>query len=353
MKTAIIGAGACGLMLALLLDKNNLSYDLFNKGKIGRKILASGNGKCNISNTLFSAEYYHNNPLSKIVLANQSYLFDLFKELKIYTKTDSEGRMYPISESSQSVLNIFLKHIKNNIIDLECNKISCKNDKYYLNDTFGPYDNVVIATGSNASFKTPYNDELIKNLYIDFIEFKPSLVGFKVNNKIKEISGVRAKCKAALYQNNKLIHEENGEVIFKDNGISGICIMNLSSYYNNLTDKSNSYIILDLLNGIEYDCYESVLAPKLYQYIIKNNISPAKFILNIKDTYEMEFAQVAHGGININELEANLMLKKHKNIFAGGEVINIDGVCGGYNLMFAFTSAIEIFKYLKNEVSNN
>ena len=118
MKTAIVGAGACGLMLALLLDKNNLNYDLFNKGKIGRKILASGNGKCNISNTLFSKEYYHNNPLSKIVESNQKYLFEIFKELKIYTKSDSEGRMYPLSESSQSVLNIFLKYIKKNIIDL-------------------------------------------------------------------------------------------------------------------------------------------------------------------------------------------------------------------------------------------
>ena len=352
MKAAIIGAGACGLMLGVLFSKNNIDYDIFNKGRPGRKLLASGNGKCNISNMYFTLENYHNNPFSYVVKNNQAYLFELFKELKIYTKSDYEGRLYPISESSQSVLNIMLNNINKSIIDLECDDITIDNDKYYINKSYGPYDYVIIATGSSAAFKVIPSFSFLDKLNLDFEEFKPSLVGFKVKNKIKEISGVRAKCNAALYKNDVLIHKEAGEVIFKDNGISGICIMNLSSYYNNLIDKSNTKIELDLLKGCEYDSYESVLAPKLYNYVINHKINPSSFILNIIDTYEMEFAQVAHGGINYSEVTSGLMLKKYKNMFAGGEVLNIDGVCGGYNLMFAFSIAIEIFKYIENEISN-
>ena len=103
-KIAIIGAGACGLMLAALLEKSNIKYDIFNYGKVGRKILASGNGKCNISNINYDASKYHNNKLADtIVSKNHNELFEILKELKIYTKHDNEGRMYPISESSQSI----------------------------------------------------------------------------------------------------------------------------------------------------------------------------------------------------------------------------------------------------------
>lgn len=345
MKIAIIGAGACGLMLAAQLDKKNISYDIFNIGKVGNKILASGNGRCNISNLRYDANNYHNNKLALSLLNRyQNNLFSLFDELNIYTKSDSEGRMYPISESSLSVLNAILKNINNPIIDLEIKKIKSKNDKYYLNSNLGPYDYVVIATGSIASYKKPYfGFELFNDLNIKFNEFKPSLVGFKTNLNIKKISGVRAKAEAALYQNNNLIHKEIGEVIFKDNGISGICIMNLSSYYNHLNDNSNCVIKLKLIDK-QYKDYTTIFNPKLLEYINSNNINPMEFVIPITSTYDFEFAQVCVGGIDISEINNNLSLKKYPNIFVGGEIIDFDGVCGGYNLMLAFASSIAIFK---------
>ena len=116
MKIAIIGAGACGLMLATQLEKNNIDYDIYNVGKVGNKILASGNGRCNISNAFYNSNNYHNNTLAlELIKAYKENLFTVFNELKIYTKCDSEGRMYPISESSQSVLNAFLNNIKKEI----------------------------------------------------------------------------------------------------------------------------------------------------------------------------------------------------------------------------------------------
>ena len=344
---AIIGAGALGLLLATKLEKNNIQYKIFNKGKIGRKILASGNGRCNISNINIDPISYHNNKLAINIINNyKNELFNYFKELNIYTKFDDEGRMYPLSESSQSVLNILLKNINiNNIIDDEIININKNNNKYYLNNKYGPFDKIVIAIGSNAAFKKPYPSiNIIKDLKLKFNEFMPSLVGFKTSLNIKEISGVRQKVLAKLYNNDKIIHSERGEIIFKDDGISGICIMNLSSFYNNLDNKNNSKIIIDLSPDNDYKNLESVLQPKLYNYINKNKIDYHNFIIPVKGVYDFEFSQVCHGGIDISELNDNLSLKKDNNIYAGGEIVDVDALCGGYNLMFAFSSALAIFK---------
>ena len=213
------------------------------------------------------------------------------------------------------------------------------------------YTNIVIAIGSSANFKFPYPSlELLNSLKLDFMEFYPTLVGFKTSLKIKSISGVRAKALVKLYSNN-LIKEFRGEIIFKDDGISGICVMNLSTYYANIIDKSNAYISIDLLENKDYNDLESVLNPKLLKYVLDNKIDIHNFIIPIKGVYDFEFAQTAHGGININELNKDLSLLKDNNIYAGGEILNVDAISGGYNLMFAFTCAIEIWKSL-NEIHN-
>ena len=337
----IIGAGASGLMLSNKLNMNKIEYQIFERDKAGRKILASGNGRCNLSNANLDIKYYHNNPLSCEIIKHKDMLLDMFSKLKIYYKEDNEGRMYPISESSSSVLNILLKNVSDKIIYHDVKNIIKKSNGYYL-DEYGPFDDIIIATGSIASFKDnkkPSYDYL-NDLNIKFNEFKPSLVGFKTNLKIKEISGVRTKCNVALYFNDELIHSEDGEVIFKDDGISGICIMNLSSYYNKL-DNKNAYVKINLANK-DYDDYESVLNPKLLNYVVNNKIDIHNFIIPIKSTYEMEFAQVASGGIDINEINPDFSLKKDKHIYAAGEVIDVDGICGGYNLSFAFISGLII-----------
>ena len=350
MKVAIIGGGASGLMLGALISKLNIDYDIFNSGKVGRKILASGNGRCNIANLNLDKKYYHNNELISKLLSNKDKVFDLFKELNIYTKSDNEGRLYPINESSQSILNILLKNNKGNIIDLMVDNIKLKNNLYYINN-YGPYDKLILATGSIASFKTFPNTDYLKSFNLKFNEFKPSLVGFKLKENVKSISGVRAKCKASLYNDDKLIHEEYGEVIFKDDGISGICIMNLSSYYQHLFNQKCK-IIIDLLDNKKYNTLESVINPKLLDYINKYNLDPNKLIFNIKSTYDFEFAQVCKGGIDISNLNDNLSLKNDNNIYCMGELIDVDGVCGGYNLFFAWLSSIVVYEDLKNEISN-
>ncbi|MBQ9449108.1 MAG: NAD(P)/FAD-dependent oxidoreductase [Acholeplasmatales bacterium] len=337
----IIGAGASGLMLANKLSMNKIEYQIFERDKAGRKILASGNGRCNLSNANLDMLSYHNNPLSDVIIKNKDLLLDMFSKLKIYHKTDSEGRMYPISESSSSVLNILLKNVNDKIIYHEVKNITKKANGYYL-DEYGPFDDIVICTGSPASFKDNKKPsyEYLKSLDLKFNEFKPSLVGFKTKLKIKDISGVRSKSNVSLYVDNKLIHSEDGEVIFKDDGISGICIMNLSSYYNK-TNKANAYVKINLVSE-DYDDYESVLNPKLLKYVMDNKIDVHNFIIPIYSTYEMEFAQVAAGGIDVSMVNPDFSLKTDNHIYVAGEVIDIDGVCGGYNLASAFISGLII-----------
>ena len=109
---------------------------------------------------------------------------------------------------------------------------------------------------------------------------------------------------------------------------------------------------ITLFDNKEYDDLITVLNPKLYNYIKANNINPLDFKLKINGVYDFEFAQVCKGGVDISELNNNLSLKKDNNIYFGGEIIDIDGVCGGYNLMFAFSCALEIYKDIINEISN-
>ncbi len=338
-------------MLATKLVKRKIKYTLFNDGKIGQKILASGNGKCNIANKNYSDKYYHNNELAKEVLKNQKELFEYFENLDIYTKEDKEGRMYPISESSLSVLSVLLNNIKQEIISIKIESIEKRDKQFYLNQDYGPFDFVVLALGSIANYNKTYSFSIIEDLNIKMTPFQPSLVGFKTNLNFHEISGVRAKVSASLYQENELIHEESGEVIFKDNGISGICIMNLSSYYNHLINKKNCKILLKFTDK-KYDNYTTILHPKLLNYIEEHKVSIDSFLIPIKDTYGFENAQVCSGGISIDELTKSLRLKKDPNIFVGGELIDVDGVCGGYNLMFAFCCSLVIAKELENEISN-
>lgn len=346
MKIAIIGAGASGLFLANMLY-GKYDFTIFNNGKIGRKILASGNGRCNIANNNIDISKYHNNKLVENLLVNKDKVFQEFNKLKIYLKEDNEGRLYPISESSLSILNILTKNIMDKIIDLKVEKITIKDGKYIINDKYIGYDKVIVSVGSISNIDDTNIYGFLKGFNYNFIEFKPSLVGFKVKEKIKSISGVRCKCNVGLFNDNKLIHNEDGELIFKDDGISGICVMNLSSYYAHLDKVNNPYIKIDLLKGNKYDNLESVINPKLLEYINKYNINPNDFRLNIIDTYGFKNSQVSRGGIDINSLNDDLSLKSDNNIYFMGEVIDVDGICGGYNLFFAFLCAVTVFEGLK------
>lgn len=361
MKIGIIGGGALGLALAKILDKNKISYELFEKSLVGRKILASGNGKANIGNINLYEDCYNDSFAFNLVNDYHLELLDFYKEIGLVIKKDDEGRLYPYSESSQSVLNCLMPNKKNIIENFPINSISKINGKYYLNDVRGPFDYLVICSGSKASFinkKQEGFNSYLDCLNLDIKQDFPSLVGFKLEGNLNRLNGVRIKCMAKLLKDDKVIYAEAGEAILKNDGISGICVMNLSSRYARLDDKSNCYISLDLIPDLDIKIKDKkelvgLLNPKLVEYfnqysVDKINECLRNFKFKITGVYDFEFAQVVSGGISLSNIDKDLRLIKDNNIFIGGEALDIDGVCGGYNLMFAFTCALKIGDILCN-----
>ncbi len=361
MRVAIIGGGACGLLLANLLEEAKVSYELFEKSLIGRKILASGNGKANIGNIHLEPNQY-NQPLGyELVSKYKDKLNAFWKRCGLYTKQDEEGRIYPLSESSLSVLQCLLRKNLHIVENYPITRITRMNQKFYLNEVRGPFDYVVLATGSIASFLPKKQQgfyDFLNGLDVQMTPLVPSLVGFKLVGNLKRLQGVRIKCNAKLIQKNTILYQESGEVIFKNDGISGICVLNLSSYYGRFKDKRDCRISLDLLPGMEvevesHEALTGLLHPKLCDYLKDIPIQQINslfhdFSFPIAGLYDFEFAQVASGGIALEEINDDFSLKKNPHIYVGGELLDIDGVCGGYNLMFAFCSALKIGEELCN-----
>lgn len=363
---AVIGAGASGLFLAhQLVEQKEMQVYVFEKNKnVGTKLRASGGGKANIFNEHIQPEDY-NDPDSIRQLLQQvtpSTLQNAFEQMGLALIADEEGRVYPCTEFSQTVVDILWNPKHPNLhpeLEYEVKNIFHQEGKWRINDYPIDFDYVVIASGTPANAieknRKGYN-AFLTNFNLQAHPFQPSLVGFKIKDYPKILSGCRTKVIASLYQKEDLIYEEAGEVTFKDDGISGIVILNLSAYYNRLADKSNCHLELNLMSsnpGIDiqhhlqqFQSLKGILHPKLNQLYEQKPFDVKKFKLEIADTYEMEYAQVCHGGIDMKEVNPNFSLKKHPDVFVTGEVLNIDGICGGYNLFFAFASAAVVADHL-------
>lgn len=373
MNIAIIGGGASGLMLASKLDKYaNITIFERNKG-LGRKLLASGNGRANILNINALPSDYNNDIFVKQIFEHYdaTKVLDEMSNLGLITKVDEEGRVYPITDSSKSVLDCFLDKIANTriLLEYEVKSISKVNNKYRINDYNELFDYVICASGSIAGIESSKQNGIynyLKKYKIKFTDLKESLVGFKtVDKSIKQLSGFRSKANVKLYINNKLIHEEKGEVLFKDDGISGIVIMNMSSYYSRLNKPKNACLIIDLLPSIKKEelsnilskrnNYNGLLHPKFIDYIKKYDLNSnviKEFKFEIFDTYGYSNAQVICGGVDVSQVNDNLSLKIDESMYLCGELLDIDGICGGYNLLFAFASALVIADNILLKIKN-
>ena len=363
MKLAIVGGGASGLMLASILRKNNADIDIVILEKLdhpGKKILMSGNGKCNLSNTNITLNSYNNELGFKV--ASSFNVEKYFNELGLLTYVDNEGRVYPISNVSNSVLDV-LRNSLTNVEILEnynVTKITKKDNKYSIvNDKFDfiEADMVVLATGGKTYYKE-CNGYIISSMLSHRVTpLRPTLNSLKVQENLASIENLRAKVKAKLIANNKVIYEDAGEVLFKKDALSGIVIFQLSSII--ARDPLKKYSIeLDLMPSMDeeslsnyiakYPSMTGMFAKMINQYVCKNSVSKdSKDIaysikhlkFNVLDNLEFKNAQVTSGGINVNEVKDTLESKYNKNLYILGELLDVDGICGGYNLHFAFASA--------------
>lgn len=380
-KVAIIGGGCCGLLLSNLLKDSGVQITVFEKNnKLGKKILASGNGKCNFTNLLDLHNKYNNKFANEIIERFDSMKTISFLETKgLIYKTDGEGRCYPVSESSNSVLDCLKIGLNNVCIELDTtvkNVVKSGNGyNVFFDDKKEYFDYVVCCSGSIASNLGNLKAyEYLSGLDVKITDLNPSLVPLKVKENVSSLKGSRVKCLVKLIdEKENVVYEEYGEVMFKEQGLSGIAIFNASSYINR--KKGQYKIYLDLSCGIsKKDLYKYLISKKefypkvftgflndkLSEYIIscsnpcysEENVNcMLDMVFNLKfnvvGTYPFVDSQVCSGGVSLNEVNENLELKKYPHVYIGGELLDVDGVCGGYNMQFAWSCAGVISESIK------
>lgn len=414
MKIAIIGGGASGLLCAAKLNalfKNNISIDIIEKDKkVGRKIIMTGNGKGNISNTNVNEAKYNDN-FVKFALENFSYLdlVNFFESKGVLLTKDEEGRVYPRSETSNTILDTlrssYESKLINEVLETNIERLNFeKNQIRVVGKNFNKlYDYVVVTTGSKASLNNVpnnFNEGLISSTNHTLTSFYPALSPLYIKESIASLRGIRAKVKANMELDKA--YSVEGEVLFKDDSLSGICMFELSTFYarNMIKNRINKLsleldflkefkveFLIDKLKGIRKNLPDNDASlllngffPKmLAKYILdstklelkgrKNkdlndkeleiialSIKKQKFNIDTKKTSNN--CQVMVGGICLDEVNASTLESKlHSNLYFGGEVLNVDGQCGGFNLHFAFASgnliAESIFKRIGEQYEKN
>ena len=385
-KIVVIGAGFAGLVSAISCKRSNRENEvvvLEKLGTPGKKILVTGNGRCNYYNDNQKNRFYHSNNID-FVLGMDSEAeraLNFYNELGIVPYI-RDGYYYPYSKEASSIRESLLEECNKLgvkiITDYKVNSVT-KEDKFRINNEL-ECDKVIIATGSPCYYKdedlTGY--EIAKAFGHDIVKLVPSLVQLVCKGDyFKSWAGIRSEVKASLYIENEKINEEKGEIMLTDYGISGICIFNLSGDASRaLSDNLNVRVSINFLPFENINTYkfleerkmsiksslDKILNSKLVDLILnKCNINGSKefaelddsskdllvdnlidFKVEVIDTKGFSNAQVASGGIDTRNINRDTMESKLvKGLFFAGEVVDVDAICGGYNITFATLSGIK------------
>ena len=382
-RIIIVGAGAAGMLAAIhAKTKYNQVILIERNTNCGKKILITGNGKCNYLNDDFNISHYRSDNLeflkNIITEENKKLLITKLKKIGIEPKIKN-GYYYPMSNTSVSIQNALLLTLKQKGIEIITNTtitdIKKINNKFILNDKF-TCDKLIIAAGSSACPKCGTDGTIydaLKPLGLKIKKPLPALVQLKSEGKfLKEWAGIRCDCELSLYENDKLIKKSIGEVQLTDYGISGICTFQLSSdcirgldsgkkevikinFLPDIKDFDTFYLNrVKLLKGRnDIELFEGLINYKLLYVLFKHNknIKEAltSFSLEITGYNGFDKAQVASGGIKLTEINDNFECKNIKDLYIIGEALDVDGDCGGYNLAFAFLSGIIAGESIKND----
>ena len=362
MKIGIIGGGASGAFLAIRLKEKNPSFEVSiieRNDKLLKKILVTGNGRCNYANTGDLKDKYNHEFANELLKEfTPKDIIDVFDSYGIHPYAIND-LIYPVSLNAQTVAICLIKKIDELGIKVLLNEsltdYQKKDNRFIVKTDKDEYsfDRLVISTGG-ASYPQLGTDgsvfKVLKNHDYKIENISPSLTPIKVKENTKKISGQRQKGKVSLFKDKELIYQEEGEILFKDDGLSGIVILNISSRINRLKDKNNIKIVLDLTNTdqkVNQEQYIEYVSPKIADYLIFNDLDIKRISFSFKDFYDAKVAEVSHGGISLDEVTSSLESKKEKGLYFVGEVLDIDGMCGGFNLMFAFSSAEKVKNAIK------
>ncbi len=377
----IVGGGAAGLTGAIAAKRCGAQVIILERAdRVGKKILATGNGRCNITNAYITPENYHGDSdfaMHVLQKVDRDKTIDFFESCGIVCCEGENGKMYPQSLQATSVLDLLREEIKRLEIEIKTSfyvKEIKKEKNIFSAECDGDCvlaKNIMLCCGGYAApmFGTDGNGAaLAKKLGHSECPVYPALVQLKTENTPKALKGVKHFCTAHLFIDNKKVQSQWGEVLFTEYGLSGPPIFNLSREASkSVSEGRKTEVSLELLPqdfrqlttylenrkknlphlGRE-NFLNSIVNKKIGFEITKKCSSIKEMASSLKNyrhrvvgTMGFKNAQVTAGGINCREIYADTMMsKKVKGLYFAGEVLDVDGDCGGYNLQFAFSSGI-------------
>ncbi len=385
LDIAVIGGGASGLTAAITAARENAGLKIAvveRLPRVGKKILATGNGRCNLSNINAKAYAYNSGLPYEKTITESFDAADFFGGLGLFCRNDSEGRIYPYSNLATSVLDALrlalTKYKVKEICDFFVIDIIRKNDYYEIISNSGTLKakKIIIACGGLSSPAMGTDGSMLRLLNkkgISVTPLIPSLCPI-ITDEAKALKGIRVKANVSLWEKDRLIGESRGEVIFNENNISGICIFDISSKAKEgmklkldlIPEYTKDGLLQILFNLKEIrkdlpaeDVFTGLFPKRLAQFLIKrtgilgclDTIIPDEAIkqtakavkeltFTVKGTAGWKDSQVTCGGIKGEEIKDTLELKKLPRIYVAGEIIDVDGACGGYNLNWAWASGV-------------
>lgn len=389
MVVGIIGAGASGMAAAITAAEDpNVQVRLYERqARVGKKLMATGNGRCNLSNCNMGVQYYHGEDPEFVTDAlKQVDVLDVrgwFYDLGLHIIADDRDKLYPFSDQANSVVDILrLALVRDNITLLtgtEVSKLRREGDGFLINDA-DYCDRLVIACGGLAGSKlggSMWGYKLLSKFGHKSTRLRPSLVQLKCDwPGITALKGVRCDCDVKIYRDAELFGKSRGELQFTDYGLSGPVIFEISR--DVCYGPGNWVAVLDLMPMMLRDEFCTVLERRrernipmeeLFTGIIHNRLGRVltkaagvtgsstasltdaeilqlvetvkRFEINLTEPMGMDHAQVTAGGVLTADFDPRTMESRLvPNLFACGEVLDIDGDCGGYNLHWAWASGI-------------
>ncbi len=385
MSVCIVGGGAAGMIAAITARKNGNKVVLLEKNsELGKKILLTGNGKCNYTNINMNLSNF-NAPFISPVLErfNEKDTIKFFKDLGIETLIEPSGRCYPINEQASSIVEVLIYELNRLGVEIRYNSEVVKVEK---NNTFlitlknGEKivsNNVIVATGGITypiTGSTGDGHKIAKSFNHKVTKLLPSLSRLKVKEDLKFFHGVRFKGLIKVISDGKVVKEAADDIIISKSGLGGLGILEVSKWANiSLSNKQKTIIELELtsldkdalvkrFNSLSYknvtDSLVGLINKKLINKILRNaKIKEEVLVKDLKKEainllinelkhftfevidYYMDEAQVTHGGVSLDEINnKTLESKLVKGLYFAGEVLDVDGISGGYNLQWAFSS---------------
>ncbi len=385
---AVIGAGASGLVAAISAKKayNKLSVVLIEAlPKIGKKILATGNGRCNLTNLTANAKSYNTKAVSAVMEAcPPKKIMEFFSSIGLECVSDSESRVYPMSNTATSVLECLRFEAERLGIkvmtDTKVTSVKRNSSSFIINDSI-ECRKVIVSTGGKASPSQGSDGSgypIIKSLGHTVTQLYPGLVQLTVKENLKFLKGIRVKAAVSLKdKNGRILDKSEGEVLFADYGLSGIAIMDVSRNVKGNNCICSLDILPEMKNEAVYefitkakkrnpsllleDALCGILPKKVGYLIIKNSgfrqditlrdlrdDAINKFVYNMKNciftvtgTRGFDSAQITVGGVSTDEFDMKtLESKKVSGLYCTGELLDVDAPCGGFNLQWAWASGI-------------